>query len=104
MMEKINWQKFTRLINAKIGALRVAAEKFPAGPAKAAYEHEVFMPVFGLLMEFTECTGGAEEWSVFTPEEIDLLAAHAHAPPGTAFPADIAVRLERDDGSRLGEG
>src|SRR5689334_766061 len=92
-MDKIDWPKFTRLINAKIGGLRLAAEKFPDGPAKAAYVQDVFSPVFALLAEFMECTGGAEQWEQFTPEQVDMLAAHAIAPIGTAFPADLKVTL-----------
>ena len=103
-MDRIDWPKFSALVVAKIGALRLAAEKFPDGPAKAAYVNDVFSPVFALLAEFTECTGGVEEWDKFSDEQKAMLADHALAPIGTKFSADLTVTLHDGLKRRIGEG
>jgi hypothetical protein len=82
LLERIDWPKFSNLIIAKIGAMRLAAEKFPDGPAKAQYSKDIFEPVFMLLMEFD----------------------HATAPVGTPFPAELTVTLHGVGGNRIGEG
>ena len=73
-------------------------------PSKEQYVTDVFGPVFLLLMEFVECTGGEEEWDKFTAEQKEMLAAHAVAPLGTAFPAELRVSLHGKHGGRIGEG
>lgn len=103
-MDRIDWPKFSALLLAKIGALRLAAEKFPDGPAKAQYVKDVFSPVFGLLAEFVECTGGTDQWEKFTAEQKTMLAEHAMAPNGTPFPAELKVTLHDDLKRRIGEG
>jgi hypothetical protein len=103
-MDHIDWPKFSSLVIAKIGALRLAAEKFPEGPAKVKYVQDTFAPVFALLAEFTECTGGVEEWNKVSDEQKAMLAAHATAPLGTTFPAEISVTLHDDLNRRIGEG
>lgn len=82
----------------------MAAEKFPAGPAREKYAQDVFGPVFMTLAEFMEGTGGAEQWERFSKEEIEMLAAHASAPLGTEFPAELRVELRTESGGRTGEG
>ena len=104
LLERIDWPKFSNLIIAKIGAMRLAAEKFPDGPAKAQYSKDIFEPVFLLLMEVVECTGGEEGWSKFSPEQQQMLRDHATAPIGTPFPADLTVTLHGIGGNRIGEG
>jgi len=104
MMRRIDWPKFTQIINAKIGMLRMTAEQFPDGPAAVAYERDVFCEAFALLAEFTEATGSKEQFDKFTPEAVAAMAAYASAPLGSEPPGTITGFELHGDGGRIGEG